>query len=177
MASSQFAPYNAFYGPVKCGLESLSAILKKGQESPNAASLPSARLIDDMQPLTFQVFAVCNSVDRLVSRTMGAERTRFEDNMKTFEDMQARIADAQALLASASEDVVNGKANDTVALPTEEGAMEDFPIHLFVSTFCLPNLSFHVSIAYAILRKEGVKLGKDDYLSPFQRELLANKAS
>lgn len=180
MSPSPFSAYTAIYGPAKCALAALSAILKKGEQASNAASLPSARLAEDMHPLTFQVYAVSHAVDRLVTRTTKAapREALFADSMKTFEDMQRAIADALALLASASEDVVNANADGTVPLPTEEGGpMENYPIHMVMSNYALPNLYFHVSIAYAILRKEGVELGKSDYITPFNEMLAASEAS
>jgi hypothetical protein len=170
--STELTGYSAFFWPVKSALNALKIMLRKAQNAPNAASLPSARLYEDMQPLTFQIHVVCDTIDKMVFRTTGSARLKWTDDMSTFEDMQNRIAAAEARLDSASQHTVNKTANETIALPGDEGDNTvDVPIHLLMSAFTLPTLFFHVVTAYGILRKEGVPLGKSDYIGPFQDKL------
>lgn len=170
--STELTGYSAFFSPVKSALDALKIMLKKAEEAPNASSLPSARLYEDMQPLTFQVFVICDTIDKMVFRTTGSARSEWPDDLSTFEGMQNRIAGAEARLASASEDTVNKTTNETIALPADEGDNTvDVPIHLLMTGFSLPTVFFHVVTAYGILRKEGVPLGKEDYIGPFQHKL------
>ncbi|KAG6021859.1 hypothetical protein E4U41_002379 [Claviceps citrina] len=164
---STYSFYDASVPLVKEALESLQAILKKGSEAPNAASLPDARIIEDMLPLSFQVHFVTDIAQKLVARASASEPLTFENNLKTFDDFFQRIETVLEVLAKADKEVINKRVDETITVglgPGKEGTMLT---RNYLSGWVIPNLFFHVATAYNIMRKEGVPLGKLDYLTPF----------
>lgn len=148
-------------------LASLAAILNKAEQHENAAKFFEARLIDDMKPLTFQVHCVTDNVSKGLARSQGTEPPSYSDNLKTFAEMQARIKEVSAALEKADTDLINKRENETVTLglgPGKSGQMKSVD---YVLNYSSPNVYFHLNMAYAILRKEGVDVGKLLYLNPF----------
>ncbi|CAG7556975.1 unnamed protein product [Fusarium equiseti] len=167
-----FSLYDATIVEAKLALGSLSHILKEAQKHPNAANFPQARLYEDMNPLSFQVHAATRFAEKLVARLSGRESVEFGDEVVTYDDMHSRIAKAQELLASADKETVNhcGEEVAPTALPSA-GTM-DLTGKAFAMGAAVPNINFHLSMAYAILRKEGVPLGKRDYITAFVGEYI-----
>jgi hypothetical protein len=150
------------------GLNILSALLEKGaafaaEKGIDPATLTDARLIEDMNPLTAQIQSACDTAKGTVTRLGELEPVAMADTEQTFEDMQARIARTIALLKAAPRDRIDGREDATVVLKVPGGEIP-FTGRSHVLTFSLPNFYFHVGIAYALLRKAGVPLGKLDYL-------------
>lgn len=87
----------------------------------------------------------------------------WEDNEKTFAELQARLAKTIAYLEALDPKLFDGKDYDEVILATKAGEMK-FTGTSYVLTFAIPNFYFHFVTAYALLRKEGVPIGKGDYL-------------
>ncbi|KAF2212301.1 hypothetical protein CERZMDRAFT_59199 [Cercospora zeae-maydis SCOH1-5] len=148
-------------------LEILSAILKKGEawakeNGKDADAFLQTRLIDDMLPLTFQIYSCCNTAKAVLPRIGGEEPVSVEDNQKTFAEVYARIDSTVKLLRAAKkEKFIAPDVKCNVKLGKQEiemGALE------YLQKFCLPNFFFHFTTAYNILRKEGVQVGKLDYL-------------
>ncbi|KAG5949088.1 hypothetical protein E4U60_007690 [Claviceps pazoutovae] len=164
---STYSFYDASISLTQEAVESLKSILKKGAEAPNAASLPEARIFEDMLPLSFQVHFTTDLAQKLVARASGTEPLTFENNLKTFDEFFDRIDKTLEVLAKADKDVVNKRVDEIVTFglgPAREGKL---PIRHYLSGFILPNLFFHITTAYNIMRKEGVPLGKLVYLAPF----------
>jgi hypothetical protein len=145
-------------------LNNLSAILKKAEEyaaekniDPN--TLASAKLVDDMLPLAFQICTVSNTAKATVERVGKTEPIPMEDNEKTFAEFQERIAKTIKVLEAVDPKVFEGKETAEVEMRGNK-----FTGQSYILTFALPNFFFHVMAAYAILRKEGVPVGKLDYL-------------
>lgn len=151
----------------KNAVESLSGILQKAAAHENASSLPSATLYEDMLPLGFQVFMVTDTAQKLVARTSGTEPLQLENNLTTFEAMQARIDQVLEVLNKADKDIINSRVDEMVTIGLGPGKSADVKVREFVGGYAMPNIFFHVSTAYAILRKEGVPLGKMDFLNAF----------
>ncbi|PNY25839.1 Uncharacterized protein TCAP_04200 [Tolypocladium capitatum] len=148
-------------------LKCLSDILKKGEATPNAASLPEASLHPDMKPLSFQVHIVTDVAQKIHARLTGNEPATLENNLKTFADFRARIEQIEQQLAGADKDTINRHAGEIVPLGLGGGKTVDMSGAAYVSGYGVPNIFFHLSMAYGIMRKEGVPLGKMDYLVPF----------
>lgn len=148
-------------------VQSLKDLLKLGEASPQGASLPTATIHEDMKPLTFQVFSVTDIAQKVVARTSGTEPLALEKDLVTYEDMYKRIALVQDLLAKADKDLINSRAGEIVTLGLGVGKTAEMSAGAYVNGYALPNMFFHVVTAYNILRKEGVTLGKMDYLSSF----------
>ncbi|KJZ79685.1 hypothetical protein HIM_01154 [Hirsutella minnesotensis 3608] len=159
--------YDATVLPAKHSLDSLKNILQKGEASPKASQLPEARLIDDMLPLAFQVHMITNLSQQVVARTSGSEPKSYENNLKTFDDFYKRIAEVQALVDKADKDTINKRDGQNVNIGFGPGKNVDVSVKGYTNGYFLPNLFFHMTTAYNILRKEGVQLGKLDYVRPY----------
>lgn len=152
-------------------LNVLSALLKKGEE--HAAEhgivpdiLLGARLADDMMPLTAQVQRVSDAAKLCVARLAGIDAPKFEDNEASFQQLRERIEKTLAFLESVGEAQLEG--SDTRDITLTFGAFsQSFTGQSYLLTFALPNFYFHVTTAYGILRAQGVKIGKLDFLGPF----------
>ncbi|KAJ5109074.1 hypothetical protein N7456_005749 [Penicillium angulare] len=148
-------------------LKTLSHILHQAEQRPDANNLLTARLHEDMYPLTDQIRIIVQYSENLVARLVGREPLKFEGSPMTFAEFYERI---EAVLKSATEadkDVVNQHAD--VLSPTAVGpnVMVDMSGSAYAHTVVLPNVYFHVATAYGILRKEGVPIGKRDYYVGF----------
>ncbi|PFH62594.1 hypothetical protein XA68_12846 [Ophiocordyceps unilateralis] len=159
--------YDASIALTRDALASLSAVLKKAEGSANAAKLPEARLAEDMLPLSFQVHVLTDLSQKLYHRLAAQEPLKWENSLKDYSEMQGRIAQTEELLSKATKDEVNKHDGDTVTVGLGPGKNAPMSTTAYVNGYILPNVFFHLTAAYAILRKEGVPLGKMDYLTPF----------
>jgi hypothetical protein len=153
-------------------LENLDHLLDKGAahfaETGRAESeLAGARLIADMHPLTAQIQRASDTAKGVVTRIGGAENVAMPDEEVTIADLKARIAKTIAVLKSADRAGFDGKEDATVEVRTPNRTMV-FTGKSFVLEFAIPNFFFHVATAYALLRKEGVPVGKMDYLGAIE---------
>ncbi|KAF4455094.1 hypothetical protein F53441_2533 [Fusarium austroafricanum] len=165
-----FTLYDATIVEAKLALATLDHILTEGEKHANAASFPDARLCEDMNPLSFQVHAATRFSEKLVARLSGRDSVEFEDKVVTFEDMHTRIRKAQELLEKADKDVVNQQGEEVAPTALPSAGTMDLPGKAFAMGAAVPNINFHLSMAYAILRKEGVPLGKMDFIKAFVGE-------
>lgn len=150
------------------GLRVLADLLKKAeahveQHGSVPDALLSARLADDMLPLSAQVQRVSDTSKLSVERLSGVAAPKFEDNETSFDQLQQRIANTIAYLNSVDAAQFDGSAAREIKLnwgkfqPAFNG--EDYLL-----TFALPNFYFHIATAHGILRNQGVPVGKLDYI-------------
>jgi hypothetical protein len=125
--------------------------------------LVQARLAPDMLPLSKQVQIACDTAKLAVARLTGQTAPPFEDNETTFEQLGERIAKTLAYIASVPASAFEGSEERAVTVGTGERARQ-FTGQPFLLHFALPNLFFHITTTYAILRHNGVPLGKNDFL-------------
>jgi hypothetical protein len=128
------------------------------------AVLLSARLAPDQFPLARQVQIACDTAKLGVARITGREAPVHADDETTIPQLRARIASVISWLEGFGEADFAGAAERTVTTPRWEGktlTAQQFAIH-----HAIPNFYFHVATAYAILRHNGVDVGKRDYLGP-----------
>lgn len=149
-------------------LDNLVAVLKKGLAHAEAhkidtAVLFNARLYPDMFPLVRQVQIATDQAKGCVSRLAGQEPPRFEDNEKTFEELLARLDKTIAHVRSFKSQQFDGAENRKIELKTG-GQLRSFEALSYVLNYVYPNFYFHVTTAYAILRHNGVEIGKKDFL-------------
>lgn len=163
----EFTFYDGVVVPVKGVVRTLSHILHKAEQQPNADALLKARLREDMLPLPDQVRIVTQFAENLAARLTGREAVAFENDLTSFAKFHERTETVLKTLEGLDKDVVNQRAN--VAEPTAMGPFKEVPMSAahFAHTISLPNIYFHVTTAYGILRKEGVPLGKMDYFTGF----------
>lgn len=150
------------------GLRALSGVLAKGEafareNGIDPATLTSARLIEDMGPLTAQVQIATDAAKGCVIRLGELDPVPMADTELTFGELQARIDKTIAFLESVPREKIDGREDADVVLKTPGGDYL-FKGRAHVLTFSLPNFYFHVSMAYALLRRAGVPVGKLDYL-------------
>ena len=149
-------------------LTNLSNILIKGEEYANAKGLDSKALIEgwlapDMFPLTKQVQIACDQVKNGMARIAGVEPPKFEDNEESFADLQERIAKTMTFANSLKPEQIDGTEAKEIKFSIKEWNFE-FVGEQYLLTWIIPNFYFHVTTAYAILRHNGVEIGKTDYL-------------
>jgi hypothetical protein len=153
------------------GLNVLADLLKKAEAHVEQhGSVPdamiSARLADDMLPLSAQVQRASDTSKMSVERLSGVPAPRFEDNETSFDQLQERIANTIAYLNSV--DAARFDGSEARAIQLNFGAFApEFKGDEYLLTFALPNFYFHIVTAHDILRNQGVPVGKRDYLGPF----------
>ena len=149
-------------------LGNLSAILDKAQahvdaRKIDAASLTTYRLFPDMLPFNRQVQIACDSAKGAVARLAGIDNPVHEDNEKSFAELQARIAKTLTFIQSVSPAQIDGTEDKDIVI--RRGDTETHYTGLqFLLGNSIPNIYFHVTTAYNILRHNGVEIGKRDYL-------------
>lgn len=155
--------------PVVTGaLKNLSHVLAKAEAHAEARKLDPAvllnsRLYPDMLPLTRQVHIATDIAKGCAARLAGREPPVYEDTETTFTELQARISRTLEYIRSVPVTEIDGAESRTVTIKMR-GEPVTFPALTYVQYFVLPNVFFHCSTAYAILRHSGVELGKADFL-------------
>ncbi|MDX1975562.1 MAG: DUF1993 domain-containing protein [Rickettsiales bacterium] len=149
-------------------LNNLSAILGKAaayaeEKKIDPTVLVNARLAPDMFPLSRQVQIASDIAKGGAARLAGIEVPSYEDNEKTLSDLQARIAKTVAFLQSINANQIDGSETRDITL-TVGGKSLAFKGQDYLLNFVLPNVYFHVTTSYAILRHNGLNIGKKDYL-------------
>jgi hypothetical protein len=154
--------YDAAIPPLIHMLGSLSNILSKG-EAQGGIDPAEARLAPDMLPLKNQVYLATDSAKGCGARLAGVENPKFEDVENTYPELKARVAKTIAFLKGLDPKAFDGAETKQVVLKFPNVTLE-FVGSDYVGKFVLPNVYFHITTAYAILRGRGVPLGKPDYL-------------
>jgi uncharacterized protein len=152
-------------------LGNLSSILDKaathaGAKKIDQAVFVNARLAPDMYPLSRQVQIATDMVKGCAARLAGIEVPSYEDNETTFADLQARIAKTVAFLQSVSDGQINGSEGRTVTLKLRDKEVSFLGLP-YLLDFVLPNFYFHITTTYAILRHNGLEIGKMDFLGSY----------
>jgi uncharacterized protein len=151
-------------------LGNLSHILDKGQAHAQARGFDAAvllqyRMAPDMLPFTRQIQIACDAAKNGVARLSGAEAPRFEDNEASFADLKARINKTLDFLASVPAASLDGTEEKEITFPIGKDKTRTMPGEAYLKHVMLPNMFFHITMAYAILRHNGVELGKTDFLA------------
>ena len=150
-------------------LNNLSAILKKAEAHALAKKIEpevfiNARLAPDMFSLSRQIQIASDGVKGCAARLAGVEVPSFPDTEKTFPELQARIAKTIEFLKTFSAKQIDGSEDRKITLKIR-GQETRFLGQPYLLHFVVPNFYFHLSMAYAILRHNGVDIGKMDFLS------------
>jgi len=152
-------------------LTNLSAILDKAQAHAEAKKFDSGvymtlRLFPDMLPFSKQVQIACDSAKLCCVRVAGIEAPKFDDTETTMAELKARIAKTIDYLKTVTPAVMDGTEERDVTIKV---AGKDVIVkgQAYLLHHAHPNLYFHISTAYAILRQSGVEIGKRDYLGAF----------
>jgi uncharacterized protein len=160
--------YDATIPPLKLTLSNLAHILKKGEAHAETKGIEpevffNARLFPDMFPLSRQVQIATDMSKGAAARLAGIEIPKYEDDETTFADLQARIAKTLAFIDSVTPAQFEGAEKRNIELMVRKHKME-FSGQDYLLKWVMPNVYFHVTTAYDILRHNGVELGKPDFL-------------
>lgn len=160
--------YAASIPPIRHSLNNLKTLVEKAAAHAEAKKIdPSVllgtRLYPDMFPFSRQVQIATDTAKGAAARLAGVDAPKYEDNESTFPELIARLDKTIAYLDTFKPAQIDGSEQKTITLPLPNGALT-FTGMVYLTDFALPNLYFHVTAAYAILRHCGVEIGKLDYL-------------
>ncbi|MEO9599040.1 DUF1993 domain-containing protein [Parasphingorhabdus sp.] len=161
-----------FKGSTAQAFRGLTTVLTKAKAAADAAGTEDqayldARLFPDMNDLKWQVQMITEFAVRGAARMTGVASDDLP-NMPmegdTFDALIARVAECAEQVASADDATIDGNAAMKIALPVGPEQTMDLDGETYVLSFFLPNLFFHVTTAYNLLRMQGVEVGKRDYM-------------
>lgn len=152
-------------------LNNLVGILEKGaghcrENDIDESVMVGARLFPDMFPLARQVQIASDIAKRGGARLAGLEPDAVEDNEKTFDELIERVRKVIAFLDTLEPEQIEGSEDRPITLRLR-GSDVTMAGQVFLLNFVMPNVYFHITTAYDILRHNGVVLGKPDYLGRF----------
>ena len=131
-----------------------------------SSELVAARLAPDMLPFSGQFQRATDSAKLAIARLTATDAPKFEDNETTIDDLRERLAKTNSYLATIAPSALDGTETNEVTI-APGGNKFTFRGDEYLATFALPNFYFHISMAHAILRNQGVAVGKMDYLGRF----------
>jgi hypothetical protein len=150
-------------------LTSISKILDKAAAHAEAKKIdPSVlindRLAPDMFPLSRQIQIATDGVKGGAARLAGVEVPSFPDTETTFAELKERIEKTVAFLHSIDKAKFDGAEDRSVTMKVGPNDMT-FPAKIYLFEFVIPNFYFHATTTYAILRHNGIEMGKQDFLA------------
>ncbi|NYT62572.1 DUF1993 domain-containing protein [Alcaligenaceae bacterium] len=153
-------------------LNSMDAVLSKAEEhatarkiDPNA--LLQARLFPDMFPLIRQVQVATDFARGVSARLAGAEVPKFDDNQQTFADLHELISKTLAFIDGFTPAQIDGQEDRVIVTRPGTPKEKKFTGQSYLLAYGLPQFFFHVTTTYAILRHNGVEVGKRDYMGQY----------
>jgi len=149
-------------------LQSLAGILDKAiayaaAKKIDGKVLVEARLFPDMFPLSRQVQIACDFAKGCSARLAGVEVPKYEDNESTLEDLKARVAKTVDFIGTLKPEQLKGSEDRTITHEMRVMTLK-MPGMQYLTGFALPNFYFHATTAYALLRHNGLELGKRDFI-------------
>jgi hypothetical protein len=151
-------------------LKNLAHILDKGAAHAAAkkwdeANLLNFRLYPDMLPFTKQIQIACDAAKLGAARAAGMEWPKYEDNETSFAQLKERVQKTIDFIGTIRPEQVDGNEDKELQIPVGGGNSRTMRTEDYLKLWALPNMFFHITTAYAILRHNGVELGKSDYLA------------
>jgi uncharacterized protein len=155
------------------GLTNMSSFLDKAAAHAETKKfdtivLTQARLFPDMHPLARQVQIACDTAKGAAARLAQVEIPTHPDTETTFPELKGRIAKTVEFLKSITPAQVQGAESRDIEIKFPNGAWKFTGLN-YLTDFVLPNFYFHVGMVYALLRNNGVDVGKGDFLGPIQK--------
>ena len=127
----------------------------------------ASRLAPDMLPFTNQIQIACDGAKFAIARLAGVDAPKFDDNETTLAALRERVNATLAFIQSVPAAKLDGTEEKDVTIPRRAGPMV-MKGEAYLKQFALPNFLFHMTMAYALLRHNGVELGKMDFLGALQ---------
>jgi len=148
----------------------MSAVLDKAVAHAAAKKIEpqvllEARLFPDMFPFTRQVQLATDFSKGACARLAGVDPPKYPDTEATFDELKARVAKTIAFIKEFKPSQIDGSEERDISLQMG-GQTRTFKGENYLTSVVLPNFFFHATTAYAILRHNGVELGKQDFLRP-----------
>ena len=164
--------YTASIPVFKQMLGGLSQVLAKAEAHATAKNIDpnallQARLYPDMFPLLRQVQVATDFAKSVSARLAGEEVPKSEDNEQSFADLQARIATVLAFIEGLAPEKFDEAATREIVSQAGKPKEKRFTGTSYIFNYGLPQFFFHVTTAYAILRHNGVEVGKKDYIGSY----------
>ena len=159
-----FTLYDASAPVFVAMLKNMRAWLDKAAAEKDPATLVEARLIEDMKPLTAQFQFASDSAKNAIARLIGETAPSMPDTEASLAELQERCDKTIAYIESVDPAAFAGSEDREVVMKFPNGMGYRFTGADYLRRFALPNFYFHATTAYAILRAQGVSLGKPDYL-------------
>lgn len=149
-------------------LNNLHHVLKLGEahakeKNVEGSVMLQTRLIPDMLPLVKQVQIATDMAKNGAARLAGVDPLKFEDNETSFEELYNRIERAIDYIKSFKPEQIDGSETRTVTIKTRNGD-QSFEGQAYLLHFVIPNMFFHCTTAYDILRSAGTHIGKTDFI-------------
>ena len=163
--------YTTTIAPMIKGLTALSSLINKAVDFAESKKLPwasfeSALLADhnvfDQFPLIKQIQVTCDNAKGAAARLAEVENPKHDDNETTFAQLKERVAKTLAFVESIKPEQVNGKEGITITISYFPGKF--MTGSEYAKEYAIPNFYFHLTTAYNLLRKNGMSIGKDDFL-------------
>lgn len=163
MSSASVPICTTMLGNLSHFLDKAQAFIEEKKCDPTA--LTQYRLAPDMLPFTRQILIACDAAKNGVARISGVEAPKFEDNEVTIAELKARVQNTLDYLNSVPSNKLDGTESKEITFPSGRDTTRTMQCEAYLKHMMLPNMFFHVTMAYAILRHNGVDLGKKDYLA------------
>jgi hypothetical protein len=166
-----FSMYSASVPVFKQILNSLAAIVERAEahaleKKIEPAALLQARLYPDMFPFARQIQVAADFAKGAAARLAGVEVPKYDDSEHSFADLKARIAKTIAFIDSLPQDGIEVSAERDIT--TGSGATaRQFKGQVYLLHYAMPHFYFHATTAYAILRHNGVDIGKKDFIGSY----------
>lgn len=153
-------------------LNTMSHILKKGEEyatrnSISEDDLLATRIYEDMLPLTNQILIIVSTTGKALEQLLGTGLPSISQEGKTLGELYRIIDKTRQALSAVDENAVNAKAQEEIVFNVGPRFLKKASPVEYIQGYTIPYIYFHLNIAYAILRKRGVPLGKLDYIKDF----------
>ncbi len=156
-------------------LKNLTILLDKAAEHAekkkyDVKNVLNARLAPDQFNFIRQVQICCETAQSAVARLSGQEPPKAQDSEQTVDELKTRIKNTVDYLTAIKPEQFIGAEKRMIPIPWLAG--KGMPAKEFTLLMAVPNLYFHVTTAYSILRHNGIELGKGDYLGPMEFKTL-----
>ena len=172
MTTSPITLYAASVPVFKQMLDSLSTLLAKAETHAGAKNIEpnallQARLYPDMFALVRQVQIAADFARGVPARLAGVDVPVMDDKQQTFADLQALLAQSLAFLNTLTPAQIDGQEGREIVLRPGTPKERKFAGQAYLLSYGLPQFFFHVATAYALLRHNGVEVGKKDFMGNY----------
>ena len=162
LSSASLPVFQQFLGNLRHVLAKAQAdVTAKGYDE---QALVQFRLYPDMLPLKVQVCIACDAAKLCAARISGMEAPKYDNTENTLAELIERINKTLEWLQSVPTTALDGKEDQDITFPVGASATRTLSAQAYLTTWALPNMFFHITTTYAMLRHNGVALGKIDYL-------------